>query len=1089
MVKTFRLIAAIGLSMLLNSTAGAQDAEEWIRYSAISPNGSKIAFTFKGNIYTVAANGGNAKQITYHQEHDFMPVWNNDGTKISFASNRFGDFDVFIIDAEGGEPKRLTYHSANEYPYAFSHDNTQVIFGGQRLDDVNHRQYPTGSQPEVYTVSTNGGRINQLWTIPAELVRVSTDGKTMVYQDKKGGENEWRKHHTSAITRDIWVYDVESNQHKMVTSYEGEDRNPVFTSDNESIFYLSEQNGTFNVHKLSLNNSSKVEQITNFELHPVRFLSISNNETLCYTHHGNLYTQKLGTEPQKIDVKIQSGSLINNEQILPITENISEMAISPNGKEVAFITRGEVFVSSVEGKFTKRITNTTEQEKFISFSPDGKSILYASQRNSVWGIYKTTKAISEEPFFFASTLLTEEKVIDNNNDNYQPKISPNGKEIAFIENRRSLKIYNIESKQIREILGPDELFYMRDGDQQFEWSPDSKWLLTGYSPNLGVSEVVLIDANGQKAMVNLTESGFSDYSAKWVNGGKQILWFSDRHGLRGLATSSSRQLDVYSLFLTRDSWDKFSMTEDEYKLWKEIEKLDKEKNKETDKDSDKKSKKKKKGEEEKDKADSTQVKIDWDGLKDRKKRLTIHSSSLSDAVLSKDGETLYYLARFEKGLNLWSTNLRTDETKMLIPLNNKSASLEWSMDMSTLFMLSNGTIITIDLKAKETKPVSISGEVSIDLAEERQLMFDHVWKRNKAMFYISDYHGAPWDKLRKEYEPKLPLLGNDFELSELLSEMLGELNVSHSGARFRSSIPNGTETASLGIFIDYNHEGPGIKIAEVLKFGPLDKDHIKVKPDMVIKSIDGEAITHDVDFVKLLNKKADKFTSLEITDPKQGSTFSITVKPITLGQESSLLYNRWVKQNEKLVDSLSNGQLGYVHIPGMSDEPYRNTYEKAMGKYAQAKGLIIDTRFNGGGDLVSDLAMFLTGQNFIEYAIETRSLGTEPLARWTRPSVALVNEANYSDGHCFSCGYQDLGIGTLIGMPVPGTCSFAGWEMLQNGKIMWGSVPVSAKNMKGEWLENNQTVPDIVVKNMPGQIDNGHDEQLEVAIKELLKGI
>ncbi|MDY0347970.1 MAG: S41 family peptidase [Tenuifilaceae bacterium] len=1087
MVKTFRLIAAIGLTMLLSSTASAQDTEQWIRYSAISPDGSKIAFTFKGNIYTVAANGGNATQLTYHKEHDFMPIWNNDGTKISFASNRYGDFDVFIVDAQGGEAKRLTYHSANEYPYAFSHDNTQVIFGGQRLDDANHRQYPTGSQPEVYTVAADGGRVNQLWTIPAELVRVSSDGKTMVYHDKKGGENEWRKHHTSSITRDIWAYDVENDQHKMITLFEGENRNPVFTNDNKSIFYLSEESGTFNVHKLALDNPKKVEQITSFEFHPVRFLSISHDETLCYTHHGNLYTQKLGAEPQRIEVKIKSGSLTNNEQILPIAGNISEMAIAPNGKEVAFIARGEVFVSSVEGKITKRITNTTEQEKFINFSPDGKSIIYASQRNTIWGIYKATKVVSEEPFFYASTLIKEEKVIDNNNDNYQPKISPDGKEIAFIENRRSLKIYNIESKQIREILGPDELFYMRDGDQRFSWSPDSQWLLTQYSPNLGIAEIVLIDVNGKQPMVNLTESGFGDYSAKWVNDGKQILWFSDRHGLRGHATSSSRQLDVYSLFLTRDSWDKFNMTEDDYKLWKEIEKLDKDKNKDKEEDSDKKSRKKKK--EDKNKEETTKIEIDWEGLKDRKKRLTIHSSRLSDAVLSKDGETLYYLARFEKGLNLWSTNLRNNETKMLIPLNKRSASLEWSKDMDKLFMLSNGSISTVDVKSKSAKPVSISGEVSINLAEERQLMFDHVWKRNKAMFYVSDYHGAPWDKLRDEYKPKLPLMGNDFEFTELLSEMLGELNVSHSGARYRGSIKNSTSTASLGIFIDYSHEDEGVKIAEIMQFGPLDKAHIEVKPNMIIKSIDGEAITHDVDFSKFLNKKADKFTALEIYDPAKGSTFSITIKPITLRQESSLLYNRWVKQNEKLVDSLSNGQLGYVHIPGMSDEPYRNTYEKAMGKYAHTKGLVIDTRFNGGGDLVSDLAMFLTGQNFLEYAIENRSLGIEPLARWTKPSVALVNEANYSDGHCFSCGYKDLGIGTLIGMPVPGTCSFAGWEMLQNGKVLWGSVPVGVKNMKGEWLENYESVPDIVVKNMPGEIDKGRDEQLEVAIKELLNKI
>jgi Tol biopolymer transport system component len=1085
MKKLLQRFSSLAIALWISSSLLANDTEQWIRYSAISPNGNTIAFTFKGNIFTVPTQGGKAKQITFHQAHDFMPVWSNDGSKISFASNRFGDFDVFIIDAQGGEAKRLTFHSADEFPYTFTANDQEIIFGGQRLDAVNHRQYPTGSQPEVYTVPTKGGRVNQLWTIPAEMVRVSTDGKTMVYHDKKGGENEWRKHHRSAVTRDIWSYDVETNQHKMITAFEGEDRNPVFANSDQSIYYLSEQNGTFNVHRLSLDNPSNVEQISHFELHPVRFLSISNSGTLCYTHHGNLYTQIPGSEPQKVDVTIRTGLLANDEQIIPVTGNVSEMAVSPDGKEIAYIVRGEVFASSVEGNFTKRITNTVEQERFVSFTPDGKSIVYASQRNSTWGIYKTSRVKKNEPFFSASTLLSEEKVIENDNDNYQPKVSPDGKEIAFIENRRHLKIYNIETKQIREILGPDKLFYMRDGDQQFEWSPDSKWLLARYSPSLGVSEVVLLDASGEQEMINLTESGFGDGSAKWINEGKQIMWFSDRHGLRSHANSGTRQSDVYSFFLTRDSWDKFNLSKDEYDLWKEIEKLEKNDSK-SDKQDDKKKKKSKKEDE---KVDSTLIKIDWDGLRDRKKRLTIHSSSLADAVLSKDGETLYYLARFEKGLNLWSTNLRTQETKMIVPLDARSAKLEWSKDMSKLFLLSNGRISTIDLKANRNTPISIKGELTLNISDERHEMFNHVWKRNKAMFYISDFHGAPWDKLYDEYQPKVDLVGNDIEFTELLSEMLGELNVSHSGARYRYSDPNGTQTASLGIFIDYNHTENGVKIAEIMQFGPMDKEHIKVKPGMIIQKIDGEEITNDVDYAKFLNRKSDRFTSLEVFDPANNNTFHATVKPITFREENSLLYDRWVKQNEKLVEQLSDGKLGYVHIPGMSDGPYRNTYDRAMGKYANTKGLIIDTRFNGGGDLVSDLAMFLTGKEFIEYAIETRTLGYEPTARWTKPTVALVNEANYSDGHCFACGYQDLGIGKLIGMPVPGTCSFAGWEMLQNGRIMWGSIPVSAKNMDGEWLENNQTVPDIVVKNMPGDIDNGRDEQLEVAIKELLKDI
>ncbi len=1069
---------------VLFSVIASAGSSEWIRYAAISPNGEQIVFTKMGDLYLAPVKGGEARPLTFHKAHDYMPVWSHDGSKISFASDRYGNFDVFVIDVKGGSPERLTYHSAPELPYSFSNDDKQVIFGGLRLDAVDHRQYPTGSQPELYQVSVDGGRVDQVWTIPAEDVQVSKDGKMMVYHDKKGGENVFRKHHVSAVTRDIWKF--ENGTHTQISTFKGEDRNPVFTTDEKSIYYLSEESGTFNVHKMNLENPSQKEQITNFEMHPVRYLSMANNGMLCFTHNGDLYTMAANANPVKIDVTVRTEAKSNNEQVISVNGSVREMAISPDGKEVAYIVRGEVFVSSVEGKMTKRITKTPAQERFVSFSPDGKNILYASERDAKWGIYQTKRVNEKEPYFYASTLLEEEEVIVNDEENYEPKYSPDGKEIAFIANKRNLKIYNVEKKKARTIMDGEELFYMGDGDQYFAWSPDSKWLLVEYSPVLANGEVVMIDVEGKKEMINMTESGYGDYSPKWVNGGKQMLWFSDRHGLRSYANSGSRQSDVYTMFFTKDGWDRFNLSKDEYALLKELEKKEKE---EKDKDKDKDKKKDKKKDEKKEVKKDSILKFDWDGMKERKKRLTIHSSSLSDAVLSKDGETLYYLARFEKGLNLWSTKLRTKETKMLVKLGARSGSLQWDKKQEKLFLLSGGSISTIDVKGKSKKPVAIRGEMTLDLAAERQHMFDHVWKRNKSMFYISDYHGAPWDELKENYEPKLASISNDFEFAEVLSEMLGELNVSHCGARYRYSDPKGDKTASLGIFIDYSYKGNGLKIAEILKNGPLDKESIKVTAGMIIQKIDGEEITADIDYAKLLNRKSGKFTSLHIYDPETKEEQDITMKPVSLGKERSLLYKRWVRANEEEVKKLSKGKLAYVHIPGMSDGPYRNTYEKVMGKYFDCDALIVDTRFNGGGDLVGDLSMFLTGETFMQYAIESRTVGYEPGFRWTKPSVAMVNEGNYSDGHCFSCMYQDLGIGKLIGMPVPGTCSFAGWEMLQNGRVMWGSIPVSAKNKAGEWLENNETVPEVQVKNMPGIIDNGRDQQLEAAVEELMKTV
>ncbi|KOF01780.1 peptidase S41 [Roseivirga seohaensis subsp. aquiponti] len=1069
---TFLMLVSVGLF--------AQNAPNWLRYPVISPDGTTIVFTYKGDLYKVSTNGGDATQLTFHESHDYMPVFSKDGKTIAFASDRYGNFDVFTMDIRGGEANRITFHSNDEQPFSFSADNKSVLFGALRQDLAEHRQYPHGSQSELYSVPVTGGRVDQVFTFPAEYVQVNKSGSQMVYHDKKGGENEFRKHQKSAIARDIWVYDKKADSHKMITSYEGEDRQPIYSQDEKSLYFLSEESGNFNVHKLSLDNPSARTQLTNFKTHPVRFLSMGG-DILSFAYDGELYTMKEGQQPKKLSVNIVTQSKANTDKFVSINGGVGEMAISPNGKEIAFTARGEVFVTSVDGSLTKRITNTPEQESFVTFSPDGKSVVYASERDGRWSIFKTTRIReNEEPFFFASTLLKEEPLVQNKLDNYLPNFSPDGKKLAFIEGRRTLKVLDLASNNTTTLMTPEDLYHMGDGDQSFSWSPDSKWILFDWGKTLSNSEILLLAADGSKRE-NLTESGYGDSNPKWVNDGKQMIWFSNRDGLKSYATSGSSQRDVYSMFFDQDAWDKYNLSKEDYDLMKEIEKATKK-----DEAEDKEKDKDKKDEKEKEKVKD--LTFDWDDMKDHKVRMTIHSSSLGDAVLSKDGDKLYYLARFEKGMNLWSTDLRTRETKMAMKLDAGFGSLTWDKDRKNLYLLSGGRISKIDPESGKREGVDIKGEMNYDAVAERQYMFDHVYIRTKNVFYEPTFHGIDWELMRKEYSKYLPSIGNSYEFSELLSEMLGELNVSHSGARYSTSIPNADATASLGIFMDYKHKGDGILITEVINGGPLDKANLNVTKGMIIEKIDGETIAQNVDVAKYLNRKADQFTLLEIYDPATKKRQQITMKPISLGAERGLLYDRWVKINEKEVEEKSNGQLGYVHIPGMSDGPYRSIYEDMMGKFSDRKAVVVDTRFNGGGDLVADLAMFFTGEPFITYATEAKVVGGEPTSRWTKPTLAMFNESMYSDGHCFASGYTDLKIGKTVGMPVPGTCSFAGWEGLPNGGT-WGVVPISAKNKAGEWMENNQTEPQFKVKLMPGVVDKGRDQQLEKAIEELMKEI
>ncbi|MDB4914331.1 MAG: peptidase [Gemmatimonadetes bacterium] len=1072
------ILAALALLMSA-SIAAAQSPStsaagaSWMRYPAISPDGRTIAFAFKGDLYKVSSSGGSAVPLTTHTANDFMPVWSHDGKQIAFASDRYGNHDIYVISAEGGEARRLTFHSAPEYPYSFTSDDKRIIFGATRQDAAANRQFPTGAQPELYEVPATGGRPIQILTTPAENVRTSRNGQLLIYEDKKGQENPWRKHHTSAVARDIWIYDSRAGTHRQLTTFAGEDRNPVFTDNDKAFYYLSEESGTFNVHKMSI-DGGKSQQLTSFKGVPVRFLSMADNGTLAFGFDGQIYTMASGGKPVKLDIAVSSDNKANNERIMAVNNGAQNLVVSPTGKEVAFTYRGDVFVNSVEGGGTKRITTTPETEAGVQFSPDGKSIIYTTERGGKWSIYEARRQRDAEPYFFASTVVREAPVVSNDHQNTHPAYSPDGKELAYLEDRNTLRIMDLATKQTRTLLTDKELF---GSDHRFEWSPDGKWILFDLNvPGIAPGEVGLVRADGKGEVVNLTQSGFADSRGKWILGGKAMMWFSNRDGLKSVAQTGQTQQDVYAMFFDRDAWERFRLTKDEFALVKEAD----DKNAKTKADS-------AKVKADSIKAEKKEVVIDLDGLDARRSRLTIHSSALSDALLSKDGETLYYLARFEKGVNLWSTVLRTKETKMILSLNANSGNMAWDKEQKYIFLLADGAISRIDPVPATPKRdlVAMSGEDALNVDAERAAEFDHVWRRTRDTFYSKGYHGVDWVGLRPVYAKYLPYIGNNAEFAEMMAEMLGELNISHSGATFNASNPNDDITASLGLFYDQTYTGPGFKVAEVIKDGPLDRHDVSIAPGTIIEAVDGITITPAMDIAELLNRKVGKNVLLTLADGAKKSEF--VVKPVAIADENRLLYARWVKRNADEVTKASNGELGYVHIPGMNDGAYRTTFEDIMGRYATRKGVVVDTRFNGGGDLVADLAMFLSGKKFFDYTTDTRSNGYEPNFRWTKPTVAMANEANYSDGHCFAYTYKAQKIGPLIGMPTPGTCTFAGWEGLQDG-ISWGVPGVGVKDaITGKYLENQQTEPDIKVMNKYELVSKGKDQQLEAAIAALMK--
>ena len=676
-----------GLILILVQQLAAQENPLWMRYPSISPDGKTIVFSYKGDLYKVPATGGDAYPLTIHEAHDFMPVWSRDGKWIAFASDRYGNFDVYVMPSGGGEAKRLTFHSVNDFPYDFSPDGKSVLFGSNRNDVYTSARFPMRQLfVKLYTVPVGGGRPVMVLSAGSESARYNKSGDKIIFQDRKGYEDAWRKRHNSSVTRDIWVYDIKKDEYTKVSPYEGEDREPVWAADGNSFYYLSERNGSQNIFHASAKGADPV-QLTTFKDHPIRHLTSSTDNTLCFGYNGEIYTMTGKAAPQKVNIRIALDTRNNNEKILPVNTGVTQTVLSPNGKELAFIVRGEVFVTSVEGGITKRITNTPQQERSVQFSTDGRSLIYATERGSSWDIYQASIVRNEEPYFYASTVLKEEPLIATAAEEFQPEFSPDGKEIAYLEERNSIKVYNISSKKSRTILPLGVNYSYADGDQQFEWSPDGKWIaFNSNEGKFGTSEIALMKADGSGERINLTQSGFGDGGAKWAFGGKALLWLTDKDGKRPLAYQGAREVDVYAMFFDQEAYDRFTLTKDEFNLLKEKE--DKEK--------------------EEAKKDTSKLKIDppakgWEpnltGLDNRKKKLTINSGNISDYLLSKDGEKLFFIARMEKGYDLWSTNTRTQETKLVAKLDGGPAGMDVSKDGKNLFVVSGGRIMMVDAES------------------------------------------------------------------------------------------------------------------------------------------------------------------------------------------------------------------------------------------------------------------------------------------------------------------------------------------------------------------------------------------------------
>lgn len=1079
MKRSIVVTAALIFAALIS--AGAATNPLWLRKQSISPDGTAIAFCYQGDIYTVGTEGGEARRITSNPAYDTDPIWTPDGRSIVFSSYRERSKDIYIIPSDGGTPKRLTTYPGNETPLAVLPDGS-ILFSANVQQDASFGEFPGNAQ--LYIISREGGRPQLVTSLPIANLSVSKDG-SVLYEDIKGYEDPFRKHHTSSVTRDIWLFTPKSKlsdkkrpdiknfsidtkgRFTQVSSFSGEDRNPVFTADGDKFYYLSEQDGTFNIYRSSISAPAKSEQITHHKANPVRNLSISDNGTLSYSYDGEIYVIKDGGNPEKVNITLTTDPIERERQDLTISYGARDLAVSPNDKEVAFIARGDVYVTSVDYKTTRRITNTPEQERDVCFSEDGKTLYYSSERDGHWGIYATSLTGKDDKYFTYSVNMEEKLVTDKKETCFQPLVSPDGKWLAFLRNRTEIVVKNLKSGSEKVVLPASANYSYTDGDQSFAWSPDSRYLLCNYQANGGWNneDVALIEVAGKK-VTNLTESGYTDSNFKWAMKGKAMAWQSDKAGYKSHGSWGAED-DIYLMFFDGKAYQEFRQDKEA----REIAELLKPEEKEEKKDADKADKKKEKEE---------KLELDLANRKDRTIRLTGMSGRLGDFHITQDGKTLYYIVMRDEGISLCKMDL--EEGDITVVKKGVYGNIHPSKDDKYMYLLSGNGISKISTATGASEAVTFAGDFEYKPVQEREYIFNHVWKQVAEKFYDPQIHGIDWAGYKDTYARFLPHINNNFDFQELLSEMLGELNGSHTGARYyyRSGLSFGT----LGVLYDNGYKGDGLKIKEVLKGGALATAVPDIKESDIILAVDGKEIKAGEDWYCHFTSKAGK--RLLLTIKKGGKKENVFV--VTGNGDGEQMYRRWVRQREDMVKELSGGKIAYVHVRGMNSESFREVYSNLLGKYRTCDAVIVDTRHNGGGWLHDDLATLLSGQAYIRFEPRGQYASTEPYSKWTKPSCVLIGEDNYSDASGFPYVYKTLGIGKLIGAPVPGTMTAVWWETQIDPTLVFGIPQVGSVGIKeGRYLENLQVEPDIRVYNTPESLLEGKDLQLEAAVREMMK--
>jgi tricorn protease len=1118
-----RILLATVVAIFVSLPASAKELIRLANHPALSPDGKIVAFDWNGDIWTVPIDGGVAKSITTHSAKDSSPKFSPDGKEIAFVSEREGTPQIFVMASTGGAPKQMTFHTAGYTLYEWTPDGKGWLVGtqrdhgwGRRNNDrlqIVKRWDDANKRPADVLIFDDYG---QNGTLSAE--------SSLVLFNREGPE-WWRKGYSGSQDAQLWAYDRDSKTFTRLATGDNDSRWPMFGKGSK-VYYANGQGGCFNIWERDMSIKQN-RQITTFKDDSTVFPCISRDaSTIVFRNLFDLYRIKPGVDETPVKIEIYRDDDRPGERVVRnVLSTASSAAFTGDGLEIAMVVGGDVWVMDTELREPRRVTRTAEEERQPIFSPDGQSLYFVSDGGGKPEIWKAVRD-GRKPWFLTDTFKLE-RMTDDGEQKSALSFSPDGSKLAYIRGRGDLYVADAAGKNAQRII-------QSWNDPQYDWSPDGKWIVYALYDNDFNRDIWIKPLDGGREPFNLSRHPYNESSPVWSPDGKVIAFVGER--------DSKETTDIHFVFLRAEDSEKSSR---DRTIEKALEKMQKGKGPLPKKepgpmsgDGDAGQPKTEPPEPKKGTGSTTSgkrepVTIDFNGIHERIKRVTIANSNEGNLLWSPDSKKLAFSGQVDGQTGTYTIDIPEGVRPTQITTSTgtnarwlRSGSIAWlSAGRPALVSTTPSSTTTATTPATTTPGTgrgprggasAAAGGAStgggfaftvyqeVDLGKKHQAAFDVCWRQMRDGWYDDRMNNRDWNKVREKYRDAADTTDPD-ALTTVVQLMLGELNGSHLGffagtQTLPTRRPGGPPeepsadrnwrpvTAHLGVRFDPDYKGPGLKVRDVLPEGPADQKKSWISPGDIITSIDGTNVDMSMDLTTVLNSPPGKEFRLKVI-AEEGGGRDVVVRPTTFAIARQLLYKKWINDNRTAVQKLSNGKLGYLHISAMNMPSFRQFEEDLYHAGVGKDGLVIDVRENGGG---STADLLLTALTQPRHAIAVPRGGGQGYpqdrtvyATWNKPIVVMCNQNSFSNAEIFSHAVKTLKRGRVVGVPTAGgVISTGGTPIMDVGFLRmpfrgWYTIN------DGEDMERHGAVPDVIVWPQPGDMAKGKDAQIEKAVEVL----